>query len=190
MKKAFLSSLSTLIVFVFFLSSCSKDEPGDPIIPNEEEVITTLKYILIPNGGGDTLVFSFQDLDGDGGNAPIILDDVLDANTTYTGTLLLLNELKNPAEDITVEIKEEATEHQLFYQTDLNGVDITYQDLDDNSKPIGLATRLSTLGAGTGTLTITLRHQPDKNATGVVAGDISNAGGETDIEVSFNVEVK
>jgi hypothetical protein len=39
-------------------------------------------------------------------------------------------------------------------------------------------------------LKITLRHEPNKKASGVVGGSITNAGGETDIEVSFDVEVK
>ena len=35
-----------------------------------------------------------------------------------------------------------------------------------------------------------LRHEPDKSAAGVSSGDITNAGGETDIEVSFNVIIE
>ena len=42
---------------------------------------------------------------------------------------------------------------------------------------------------GNGTITVILRHEPDKDASGVSNGDITNAGGETDIEVVFNVEV-
>ena len=38
--------------------------------------------------------------------------------------------------------------------------------------------------------TITLRHEPAKTATGVSGGDITNAGGETDIEVVFDVTVE
>ena len=38
---------------------------------------------------------------------------------------------------------------------------------------------------GHGQFTVTLRHEPDKSAQGVSAGDITNAGGETDIEVSL-----
>ena len=53
------------LVILSVLASCKK-EKNDPIIPNEEEVITTLNYTLTPTGGGTAIVLSFQDLDGDG----------------------------------------------------------------------------------------------------------------------------
>jgi len=92
---------------MLFITSCEKDEPEDPIIPNEEEVITTLNFTLTPDGGGTPVVLSFQDLDGDGGNAPTISEGTLDNNTIYNGSLELLNELEDPAEDITLEGAEE-----------------------------------------------------------------------------------
>ena len=42
--------------------------------------------------GAVPVVLSFTDLDGDGGNAPVINGGTLQANTTYTGTIDLLNE--------------------------------------------------------------------------------------------------
>lgn len=185
-KSIFLGMLSAAFVF----TACKDDEPDAPIIPNEEEVITTLSYTLVPDGGGDTVVLSFQDLDGDGGNAPIISDGVLQANTVYTGTLELLNELVDPTEDITEEVAEEADEHQFFFPTTIVGLDVDYGDMDADGNPIGIETTLSTLDTDSGTLTIILRHEPDKGAAGVADGDIANAGGETDIEVIFNVEVQ
>lgn len=179
--------LAFVTVAILFVTSCKK---GDPVIPNEEEVITTLKYTLTPEGGGTSVVLTFQDLDGDGGTAPTITGGILDANTTYTGTVVLLNEMESPAEDITEEILEEALEHQLFYIHTIEGVDITYNDTDADGNPIGVATTVKTAATGAGTITVVLRHEPNKNATGVSDGDITNAGGETDIEVTFNVEVQ
>ena len=51
-------------------------------------------------------------------------------------------------------------------------------------------TTLTTGEAGTGTLSIILRHEPAKDASGVSDGQIANAGGETDIEVSFNITIE
>ncbi len=62
--------------------------------------------------------------------------------------------------------------------------------MDVNGNPIGISTIVTTNGASTGTITVTLRHEPNKDASGVSTGDITNAGGETDIEVIFNVEVQ
>ena len=189
MKK--LNRLFTLgALSMIFLTSCDDDPLEDPIIPNEEEVITTLHYTLISYNGGDTIVFTFQDLDGDGGNPPIVLEGTLDSNTSYSGTILLLNEIENPAEDITTEVADEAEDHQFFYQTALSDLNITYNDMDINGDPIGISTQINTNGPGMGTLVITLRHEPNKGGSGVSDGDISNAGGETDIEVTFNVEIQ
>jgi len=177
-------------IFSLFITSCKKDEPETPIIPNEEELITSLNFTLTPTGGGTAIVLSFLDLDGDGGDEPTITEGTLAANTTYNGSLDLLNELENPAESITEEIQEEDEEHQFFFQSTVAGLSIAYADMDSNGNPVGLSTTVTTTSANSGTITVVLRHEPDKAASGVSAGDITNAGGETDIEVTFNVEVQ
>jgi hypothetical protein len=179
-----------LLLFVaasLVMTSCEKE---DPVIPNEEEVITTLNYTLTAVGDAGIVTFSFQDLDGDGAGAPTITGGDLVANTTYTGVLELLNETESPAEDITEEIEEEDDEHQFFFQSDIDGLSVAYNDEDEDGNPVGLSTTLTTADAGSGSLTIILRHEPLKSAANVSDGDITNADGETDIEVTFAVEVK
>ena len=51
-------TLSLLCILVF--SACEKD---DPVIPNGEELITTLNYTLSPSDGGTAITLSFEDLD-------------------------------------------------------------------------------------------------------------------------------
>ena len=176
-----------LFLTAFSLTSCEKD---DPIVPNEEEVITTLTYTLTPTDGGDPIVFSFRDLDGDGGNSPMISNDTLSANSNYTGVLSLLNEQEDPATNITDEILAEDEDHQFFFQSSITGTTVTYTDEDGQGNPIGITTDLATTAVGSGTLTIILRHEPAKSASGVSDGLIANAGGETDIEVTFSVDVQ
>jgi hypothetical protein len=180
--------MTSLLLATIALSSCRKDE--DPVIPNEDEVITTLNYTLTPNGGGTAVVLSFQDLDGDGGNAPIIKGGTLDSNKTYTGALVLLNEQESPSGNITSEIQEEDEDHQFFFQTNIAGLTVAYDDQDANGNPLGLQSTVTTTDIGNGTLTVVLRHEPNKSASGVTSGDITNAGGETDIEVTFNITVQ
>jgi hypothetical protein len=174
--------LGGVVTFV----SCEKD---DPEIPNEEELITTVKYTLTPQSGGSAVVFLFRDLDGDGGNSPVITTSPLKSGTIYSGTLELLNEAETPVENITEEIKNEGADHQFFFTSNTN-ISVQYNDTDLNGKPVGLKTLLTTGGSGTGKLKIILRHLPNKNASGVANGDITNAGGETDIEVEFNVVIQ
>jgi hypothetical protein len=173
-------------LFLTALSSCDKD----PEVPNEEELITTLIYTLTPSGGGAPVVFSFQDLDGDGGQNPVVVSGNLTANTIYNGVIQLLNESVSPVEDITTEVGEEAEEHQFFYI--FSDVPITreYTDEDVDNNPIGITTTITTDDPGEGLMTIVLRHLPDKLAVGVSDGDITNAGGETDIEVSFMLTIE
>ena len=177
-----------VVLSVLFYTSCKT--PEDPIIPNEEEVITTLNFTLTPVGGVNPVVFSFQDLDGDGGNAPVVTGGTLAANTNYTGVIELLNELETPVGNITEDVLAEADEHQFFFQTTQGEVSIAYDDMDTNNNPLGLSTIVSTSGPSTGTITVILRHKPNKTATGVPDGDITNAGGETDIKVTFNVDIQ
>lgn len=180
---------ASLCIGAAILSSCKKE---DPIIPNQEELITTLTYTLISQDlAADTVIFSFVDLDGPGGNPPSIVGGTLNSTTAYKGTLQLLNEQDSPAEDITLEVIAEAEDHQFFFQNTLMfDFNIFYEDADINGNPLGVETKLLTGNASSGQLTITLRHEPDKFAQGVNLGDISNAGGETDIEVTFDVDVQ
>lgn len=180
-------NLTIIAGLLIGMLACEKD---DPVIPNEEELITTLEYTLVSSTGG-TVVFSFQDLDGEGGNSPVVTSGTLSKNTEYTGSLKLYNETETPKEDITVEIKEEDEEHQFFFQPDSDlDLSVSYSDTDGDGKPVGLATTVQTGDASSGTLTITLRHEPNKSASGVSTGDITNAGGETDIEVHFIVNIE
>jgi len=189
MKLINLLSFATIIAFSLVFTSCDKD---DPIIPNEEELITTVRYTLTPDPPIDAneVVLSFTDIDGDGDLAPTITGGSLLANTTYSGSLQLLNEAESPAEDITEEIEEEDDEHQFFFETTVSGLSVAYADQDDDGNPIGLATTIATGGAATGTLTVTLLHEPVKDAEGVSGGNSANAQGEIDVEVTFPVTVQ
>ena len=63
-------------------------------------------------------------------------------------------------------------------------------DSDGDGNPLGVKTTFECLSSGSGTLTIILRHEPDKKAQGVREGNPANAGGETDIQVTFSFEIK
>jgi hypothetical protein len=184
--------MKTLLLYSFililFITSCGKDLPA-PI--NDEELITTLRLEFISQNPTETKIIQFQDLDGDGGNPPVYQADTLRANTNYTCRLYVLNESVNPPSAINQEILEEGIDHQFFFleQNGLN-LNITYNDLDGNQNPIGLINYAITQGASEGNLTVILRHQGDKFATGASIGDISNVGGSTDIEVVFEVVIE
>jgi hypothetical protein len=186
MKTIKLLAIACISAITF--ASCSDDDPAPT---NEEEVITTMRVTLTPVGGGNDIVLESQDLDGDGPNAPTVTGGTLSQNTTYNATIVLLNETESPAENITTEVAAEAEEHQFFYTASGINPTFTYAGNNDaDGNPVGINFTLESGAAGTGTITVTLRHEPNKDATGVSDGNITNAGGETDIEVTFDITVQ
>jgi hypothetical protein len=177
------------LVALFALNSCSNDDNAQPV--NEEEVITTVTLTLIPEVGGTPVILTSRDLDGDGPNAPVITSTGnFTVSTTYNGTVSLLNELTTPVDNISVEVEEEGDEHQFFFNAPAVGT-FAYTDQDVNGRPIGLEfTFTASANAQSGNLTVILKHEPNKTAEGVAAGNIANAGGETDLQVSFPVIVE
>ena len=186
----YLKILSIAVITLLFTTSCSDDDT--PIVVVEEEVITTMTITLTPDGGGTPIIMQTKDADGDGPNKPVVTDPVnLDTNTTYNGSIELLNELDpNDVEDITEEVEELDKEHQFFFEASNSIATFAYSDVDGDSNPVGLNFTLTTGSAGTGTITVTLIHEPIKDASGVSDGNIANAGGEEDITETFNVVVQ
>ncbi|MBK7409359.1 MAG: type 1 periplasmic binding fold superfamily protein [Saprospirales bacterium] len=176
------------LLLAFTLSSCNNE---DPVPVNEEELITTLTLTFTPIAGGEPVVFQFKDPDGIGGTPAVLLSDTLAAGASYTGSLALLNESVTPAADISKEVETEGDAHQFFFQGSAGlGLTFSYGDQDVNGNPLGLKTNWTIGTPGSGTLKVTLRHEPDKTAAGVSDGDITLAGGETDIEVEWPVVIQ
>jgi hypothetical protein len=182
-----------LLLFSAFLFILSCGDDDDPVIENEEEVITNFTYTLTPVGASTgTVVLDFSDSDGDGAQVPTITEGAtLAANTVYAGALTLSNQSVTPPDNITLEILEEDENHQFFFLTeDGLEVDVTYADSDGDGNPLGILTELSTGAASSGALTIILRHEPNKDADGLTIDRPDLAGGETDIEVVFELSVE
>lgn len=200
------------LTFVLLATSCKKDEktntptPAPPPPANEEELITTFKLYL--SSSSDTTIYMFKDPDGEGGipafygpgttTASSQSDSVivLNANTSYTATLFLLDESKASTDTISHEVKTEANEHMVFFNQSNpsalpsasvsiagTNLSITYLDTDNStpSLPLGLITKWQTgTAAGKANLTIDLKHQPgSKNGT--------YAPGDTDVSVVFKL---
>lgn len=176
-----------LIVFCLGHFSCRDVEPEMSTPP---EFITTLIYTLTPVNGGDPVILTYRDLDGDGGDAPIVTSGALAANLRYSGSVRLLDESVLPAIDVTLEIDEEGDDHQFFFSSNITGLSVSYADTDDNGNRFGLLSNLTTNNAGNGTLMVTLIHEPEKFAASVSNGDVTNAGGQIDIEAKFDIVVQ
>jgi hypothetical protein len=174
-----------LLASTLIFASCSDDDDNTPDPVNEEEIITTMTITL--DSGSDQVELQFQDLDGDGPDpATVTVSGPLNANTVYDGSIILLNETEMPAENITEEVEEEDDEHQFFYTVGSGlAAQTEYANFDGDGNPLGTVFILTTGAASSGSLTFTLRHEPNKPNSG-----LEDAGGSTDIEVSFDLVVE
>lgn len=183
------------------LAACG-DEGGSD---NEQEVITTVVLNFEP-AIGPAVTATWNDPDGDGGAGPMI-DPINLSPGTYTMTAQFQNRLASPQVEITDEIDAESDVHLvLFTGTAVVGPATSgttgplmhsYADMDDSGLPIGLTSTV-VARAGTGQLTVTLRHMPPEEppvkAAGTVmqvrTGGVDSIGGSTDAQVNYTVTVQ
>ncbi|CAI8153118.1 MAG: Uncharacterised protein [Formosa sp. Hel3_A1_48] len=186
--------LLTLLILSLIFTGCSDDDDHDdhshPV--NEEEVITTIEVTL--SDGTNSYVLIWEDLDGDGPDLPIITGATIPSNS-YDAEIQLYNKTLDPTDDeyvVTTEILEEDVDHQFFFNASngLNVFDFVYADADVDGNPIGQQFIIEDVSGSGGDLNIVLLHEPNKNADGVSDGDITNAGGDTDIDITFPIIVQ
>ena len=184
--------LAILFISALCFTACSEDDDHDHDDHGHgehEEEITQLVYTLTnTDNSADVVTFTFTDEDGDGGqDGTQDVSGNLTANATYEGKLELLN--LEEGEDIGAEIAEDdAEDHEIFYITNVAGLQFDTTDVDANSNPLGFDTDVTAGDAGTGVLTISVVHEGKKPNTGIE--DALSGDGTTDIEVTFNVTVQ
>lgn len=192
----------SLVSMLFATVAACGDDGGTT---NENEVITTVILNFAP-ASGSPIVATFNDADGDGGQAPTV-DPVNLTPGTYTLTVQFQNRLETPPEEITEEVNEEHDVHLLLFtgsavvgpatSNTTGPLMQSYSDMDGNGLPVGLRNNI-VASAGTGQLTVTLRHMPPeeppvKSADTVMqvkTGGVDSIGGSTDAKVNFAVTVQ
>ena len=170
------------------------DHDGHDHDPNE--VMTTVKLTFTADDG-TSFVASWADPENDG--SPVIDPINLTNGVTYTVTVEIMNELEDPAEDVTPEILDEKDEHQFFFygtavqgpsHTDNTGAPIshTYADTDSQGLPVGLTNTFVASNTGTGTLEVLLRHMPPVNGSAIKVADLAgvmDASGSTELQAQL-----
>ncbi|MFA9214952.1 MAG: hypothetical protein ACEQSR_14115 [Candidatus Methylacidiphilales bacterium] len=186
------------IITILAFSSCKKDDPKNPVATNPQEVLTT----VIINGYNQNdstnskyqFNYKWEDLDGDGGNAPTIDTMVLDTGIAYRCQVLILDKTKTPFDTVSFEIEEKKNEHQFFYTPSTNLIgkfNTEILDFDNNNPklPVGLKFNLLTKSNQTsnlpliGSLNIVLSHYD-----GVPKS--TSKSDESDIDINFPVRLK
>jgi hypothetical protein len=166
------------------LAGCSKDETPLPAV-RENELITSLRLKFVNQASAaDVRLATWKDLDGQGGNPPVIDPITLQANAVYTLTVdAVLNETSATSEDVTPEIVREATSHLFVYKPTGVPLTVVVTDKDSQGLPFGLQARATTAGAGSGSLRVVLRHQ-------VGTKDGTETPGSTDFDTTFPVTIQ
>lgn len=180
------AGLATLILAITF-SSCKKND--DAPVPDEQEVITTLR-MDISGDAGFTASYIYKVENGFNNTTPgtVQADTIkLAPGKTYNVSLTVLNEKATPVEDITTEILEKNLEHLfVFLSTPATGngsMSVSGGSKDEKGLPLNQTFKLSTGTSGSGSFNIHLMHQPtDKNGT-----TPATAGGETDLDATYPV---
>lgn len=200
MKRHFsIALLLVSTVLMVYLSGCG----DDPERENAPELVTKITLTFSPVGGGASVVVNAVDPDGEGPQdlepeGPIELLE----GVTYLLSIEVFNELLSPGEDgydLTEEIEEEADEHQFFFGFSDGAFSspvgtgniapasgsINYEDEDENGLPIGLVTRWTTGSIQSDKFfRVMLKHLP-----GIKSASTTSADGETDVDVTFTLNI-
>ncbi|WP_378179914.1 type 1 periplasmic binding fold superfamily protein [Aquimarina sp. SS2-1] len=179
--KTTIKKLTALFLFAIAFTACSSDD-DNPLVINEEETITTVRLTVLESGMSTPEIYTWTESSQD--------DITLSANSSYNFKIEFLDESDpNDVEDITAEVIDERDEHFVYYETTVNGLSFTNASddtIDSNNTGINISTDWSSTDAATGIIRAFLIHEPTTK-TGDSRDDF---GGETDVEVSFNITVQ
>ncbi len=183
-----------IAIVAFAFASC---ESEDPVIENEEEVITDVTLSFTELNASGTPVgtkVSFKASDPQGivlGTAPTIETVRLTKGKNYRMEITVSNAIAN--EDITAEILAEGDEHQFYFLgTAFVGsppLSIVYDD--PSGELIGLRTKVAVAaspGFNNAIMRVILRHDLNKGFAGANNPNFQNfeqAGGESDLDIDF-----
>jgi len=202
LKNIFIKPSIALFLFILVFA-CSKDEDPEPA--NEEEVITLVTLEVTKVGSSETITYNFEveghahddeddddDDDDHDGHEGEHTEIELEPNSSYNVSMLIYNDTDpNNIENITLEVIEEADEHQIYYAItdELSGFSIasaSNDTSDSDGNPLFLKTTWTTIGETSGDVVGYLIHEPTSK-TGSTRNDF---GGATDFEIEFEVHVE
>ncbi|WP_099149758.1 hypothetical protein [Flavilitoribacter nigricans] len=156
--------ITLLICGVLTFLSCKREAADTPV--NEPERITTV-YLNFHDSEVPATNVNGEYFDPDGpGAVPATVDTIrLEVEKAYRLLVLFYDDLASEGDvSINRQVRYEDKEHQICFATSGIVPAPLIQDFDDNGNPVGRESFFNPTEVGTGTLQITLRHQPDKEA--------------------------
>ena len=202
LKNIFIKQSIALFLFILVFA-CSKDEDPEPA--NEEEVITLVTLEVTKVGSSETITYNFEveghahddeddddDDDDHDGHEGEHTEIELEPNSSYNVSMFIYNDTDpNNIENVTLEVIEEADEHQIYYAItdELSGFSIasaSNDTRDSDGNPLFLKTTWTTIGETSGDVVGYLIHEP----TSKTGSTRNYFGGATDFEIEFEVHVE
>ena len=188
MNKKHFNLALILAPLLLFVNSCSKHDEHQHT--DENELITRVEVYLVDSLSKDTLFAAWSDMDGVGGNNPILPDSLkLKQGKVYVGRVKFYsNHDAVSYHDITQEIMNDGINHIICYNVQSiimppTSLFMIRVDEDANRKVLGFKTEWYTPATfDQGIVNIRLKHQP-----GIKDGTCDP--GETDVEVNFPYSV-
>ena len=167
-----------LPLVVFLINSCSKDDP-DGI--NEQEFISNVVInVTSPEGTLQSIDWDLSETNTETIN--------LKVNSNYNVGLSFENR-SDPTEieDVTLEIIDEADEHQVFFEFADVSIDVTSasDDTKDGSRGVLLKSVWNASSTGSGVVRVYLIHQP----TNFNATNREGFGGFNDVAIDIPVTI-
>ncbi|MGH2648935.1 MAG: hypothetical protein ACRDE8_15260 [Ginsengibacter sp.] len=179
--------LNAVLVVAIIFGSCKKEEKTvSPPLPGNEfltSVRLTATNASDPTDVKTAIITDTTIIP----NPPASIQQpvlALKANSTYHVSVEFLDETKTPEGKVTDDIYDRRNYHLICFDITGANLTVTRTDLDTNTPPlpIGLQDDFVTGAAGTGTLNVQLRHQPNaKNGT--------CAPGSSDADVDFTINI-
>ena len=184
MKKVTSVLAGGTLILGLLISGCKKEETVVAPPTPGNEFLTTVRLVCTNTANAaDVKTVSVKEQPGQ----PINYTNatlVLKKNATYNVQVLFLDETKTPVGDITQDIFDRRNYHLVCFEVTGAALSVVRTDLDTNTPalPVGLADKFTTVGIGTGSLNVKLRHQPNaKN------GDCSSGSSDADVDFPLNI---
>ena len=193
-KRISLAFIATTLIF----SACKEDniDPTKPADNNAQELITTvvLNGYNANNPTANPFSVKWEDVDGDGGNAPTMDTLILDSGVSYRVQVLILDKTKTPYDTVSNEVLLEGDEHQMFYTLSENltsKLNFERLDMDNNNPPlpIGLDIKITPIHNTPfqvplmGSVNVKLSHYDGVPKT-------TSPSSESDIDINLPVKLK
>ncbi len=186
LKKIILLLIASSVIVSIHSCKDHDDDHDHDDHDHENELITTIKLTFTNTISSSKHTFAWRQPNGVG--TAITVDTIkLPVDSSYNVSVSVLDESKNPAEDVTEEIRELDTEHQFFYTSTTDRLVISNRDNDAKGLPLGLTFTAQTSSSGNvlGSLRAVLKHYTE-------AAPKSNdpQAGSTDADVTFPVRIE